>query len=411
MATPIVDFGFINGAEIPPEYLRLGHPDYGKLGTALIAPSDLMANYSSRLMSLSVQRPSTRSVGPLIEYNAATATIELLNSDGALDPVNLSQPAPGIAVRIRHQHNGISYPIFSGFVTAWMPEHRAANHSVVVVNAVDGTDGLAGYERPALPPVGAGEDTGARINRILDSINWPDDRRDIAVGDSVVQETTLEGDALEEILAVAKSEIGEFYIDPQGKAFFRNRLALLTDDRSSTSQATFGSAPGEIRYVGTPGLSYDRDQLVNLMRATRVDGVTQIAEDGASRARYRDHAEEESDLLLTTDAAVLAWAKYVIRTDSTPELRFTSLVLDTRLDPDETTPQALGRKIGDRITVVRRPPGVEDSRDCFIRSIEHSWSPPDQWRTTWGLQSAEKFSFFVIGHPLQGRLGRNVLAY
>ncbi len=58
------------------------------------------------------------------------------------------------------------------------------------------------------------------------------------------QATTLEGDALDELQAVAESEIGELYVDGAGQVVFRNRRATLTEARSNTVQFTFGSTPG-----------------------------------------------------------------------------------------------------------------------------------------------------------------------
>lgn len=412
MASPLVDFGFLTGADISTDYLRIGHPIYGRIGTGKIAPNDLLSDYSDRLMAMSVERTSTRSVGPLVEYNAGTATLELLNDDGALDPVNLAHPAPGVAVRIRQAHNGTTYPVYRGFVKSWVPEHRSPNHSVIVVTATDGFDRIAGYERGPSVAAGAGEDTGARLHRILDSVGWPASERDIATGDSTLQATTLEGDALDEAQRAVRAEVGEFYVDEVGNMFFRNRRGLLTEARSNTSQATFGLGVGEIKYVDRLGVSYDDEQFVNLVRATRIGGVEQVAEDADSRSRYRDKPAGDQELMLETDTAAASWARYVLRQDALPQFRITSLTLDARLEPEHPVfAQALGRRMGDRITVVRRPPGVVDSRELFIRSISHSWSSPDVWRTTWGLESASKYEFFVIGHPLLGRVGRNRIAF
>jgi hypothetical protein len=342
----------------------------------------------------------------------------LLNDDGLLDPFVMAESAVMAAVRLRVQLFDVVYPVFRGFVTSWVPEHRHPTNAVVNVTAVDGFTVLSQYPRKAVSPIGAGEDTGGRINRILNSVNWSVADRVVASGDSTLQATTLAGDALEEAQAVMHAEAGEFYVDESGFMFYRNRHAQLTDTRSNTSQGIFGSniSGGEMRYVDVPGLSDDNEQLVNVVSATRVGGAEQVATDEASRARYLDHKHEESDLLLQTDATVRDWAGYVLHADHLPEFRFTSLQIDPRLDPLNLYPQILGRRFGDRITVVRRPPAspwgtITDSRDVFIRSIEHSWSRPDKWRTSWGLQPADKLSYFIIGHAINGRIGQNALSY
>jgi hypothetical protein len=341
----------------------------------------------------------------------------LLNDDGLLDPAVMTESAVMAAVRLRVQLGDVVYPIFRGFVTSWVPEHRYPTHAVINVTAVDGFKVLAGHKRRATGPVGGGETTGARIHRILDSVSWSAADRLIADGDSTLQATTNEGDALSEAQTTLRSEAGEFYANESGQMFFRNRHALLTDTRSTTSQGTFGSnqAGGELPYVGVPGLSDDDEQLVNIVSAIRVGGTEQVVTDAASRARYLDHKHEQTDMLLEDDPVVKDWAGYILHFDRLPEFRFTSLVIDPRVDPD-LYPQIFGRQFGDRITVVRRPPSqpwgtIVDSRDVFIRSIEHSWSRPNKWQTSWGLQPVDKLSYLILDHATNGRLDLNALVF
>jgi hypothetical protein len=413
--TVLVDVGLASGAADTSQYWFIGNPTRGKVGVAAIAPSDLATSYSDRIMSMSVQRTSSRMIGPIVEYNAGTATVTLLDDDGLLDPSVMLQSPVGADLRIRKTHAGITYPVFRGTITSWLPEHRHPDHAAVVVQAVDAFDDLAN-NTPALlgSPVGVGELTGARVNRVLDAIAWPAADRDIAAGKSTLQGTVFDGTALELIQKAVLAEGGEFYADGAGVVVFRDRHAVLTSIRSNTSHATFGSdtAAGEIVYVGTPGLSNDRTQMANTVRATVAGGTQQSASDAASIARNRERVADESELLLQADADALNWAKFVLGQTKDPEFRFTSLTLDTRADSDLIYPQALGRLLADRITVVRRPPGgIVDGRELLIRSIEHTWQPPDRWITTWGLQPVTTYSYWTIGHPTLGRIGVNAIAY
>ncbi|WP_285554893.1 hypothetical protein [Actinoplanes regularis] len=413
--TLLVDVGITAGAADTSQYWYIGNPTRGKIGTAAIAPPDLMTRVETeRIISMSVQRTSSRSLGPFVEYNAGTATLVLLNDDGALDPANLPQPAAGADIRIRWLYDGVTYPVFRGVVQSWLPELRSPTNAVIIVQIIDAFADLAGDKPVVLgAPAGGSEDTGARINRILGAISWPAADRDIALGDTTLQATTLDGTALELIQAAVLAEAGEFYIGPDGVAVFRNRRALLTETRSNTSQATFGSdiGGGELPYVGTPGLSDDISQLVNTVRATRAGGTQQTVSDTTSVARYRAKLAEESDLLHETDLETRNWALYILGQNAAPELRYTSLTLDARANPAQLYPQMIGRLLGDRITVVRRWPGVVDAREVLIRSIEHTWEYPAKWTTVWGLQPASTYSFWTIGHPTAGRIGRNAIAY
>jgi len=419
--TILLDIGIDLGLTDSSAFLHLNDATYGKLDTAELGPDLLFTMLGSRVMDFTVTRSSSRVVGPVVTYDAGSATFTLRNDDGLLDPANLSESAVMGAVKLQAKYAGITYPVFRGFITSWVPEHRHPTHAVVNVTAVDGMQILANYPRTALgSPVGANESTGARINRILDSVNWSAADRSIAAGDTTaLLATTLDGDALTEAQAIIRAEVGEFYCDESGFMFFRNRNAVLTETRSTTSQGTFGSnkAGGELPYVGIPGMSDDDQQLVNVVSATRTGGVEQVAADAASRARYLDHKHEEIDMFLQTDATVLDWAGFILHFDRLPENRYTSIDIDPRLDEANLYPHVLGRRFGDRITVVRRPPAnpwgsIVDSRQVHIRSITHSWdAAAKKWATSWGLQPTDKLTYLILDHATLGKLNQNALAF
>lgn len=418
--TLLVDIGLAAGSKIDPDFFLLGSPLQGVLDVNLLAPANTLADYSDRIMDMQVSHQSSRRTGPLVEYSARTASITLLDDDGALDPATLEAAgltAPGSILRLRWQYGADIWPVFYGYIDTWQPEHRYPDHAVVTITATDGFSLLEAQSREALTfPVGAGETTGARLGRILDAAGWPAAMRSIATGDSTLQATDMPGTALNESQEVARNEVGEWYVQPDGAAYFRNRRAVVTEARSAISQATFGSdvAGGEIRYVDKPGFAWDRAQLANTIRATRAGGTLQTASDATSVGRYGVYDPGEFQLAVQTDADALDWASYVLVQDKDPDSRFTELHLECALEPEATFPQALGRRFGDRITVVRRPPGsIVDSRQVYICSVNHAWTAerPQMWRTTWGLQAADKYPLFVLDSPTNGVLDQNALAY
>jgi len=51
------------------------------------------------------------------------------------------------------------------------------------------------------------------------------------------------------------------------------------------------------------------------------------------------------------------------------------------------------------------------SKDCFIRGIQHDFTPL-WWHTQWTLQSASKYgSFLTLDDATLGQLNENALAY
>jgi len=160
------------------------------------------------------------------------------------------------------------------------------------------------------------------------------------------------------------------------------------------------------------GLSYDDTTLNNLVRVARVGGTQQIAEDITSQQQYLVHTFDRTDLIVESDAVAADYAAFILYQTKSPELRFTSLTVAGNDDQDALFPHMLGRAIGDRIRINRVPPGGGIvSRDVFIAGVSHEVPGPNEWRTTWALQSASKWSFITLDNPTLGVLDANAIAY
>ena len=437
--------------------LLLDDPVYGLLDTGTLADDTEWTDISDYVQDGTVTRPFTRQQGPLTLYQGGTATFTLNNSDGRFDPQNLSGPyvsagvtqvRPMIPVRMRAVYNGVTYYLFSGFATSWTPppDNFGPNYDQTVLAAADAFRALTNINLATASAAGAGEDTGARITRILEAAGWYSSSRGQSVidtGNSTLQATTFGASALSLMQLATDSEVGELYMDGQGRAVFRNRDAILTDTASGTVQGYFGSAGGSagsgflLSEAGGFLLSEDGSSLLseagtavpllectsltrpsddttlaNDVQATNVGGTLQEAMDSASVATYlfpRTYAR--SDLILQTDTDALNWANYVLYLAGNSEYRIDQVTITPGNDPDGLFPQALGRDFGDRIQVWKQPPGVAAySVDLFVRGITHSFSPV-WWQTTWDTQNADRYSFFVLGDAILGTLDDNALAW
>lgn len=318
--------------------------------------------------------------------------------------------------------SSMSADLFTGFVDDWLVAWRGNYDSEVTVPCTDALSVISGNDRAPVAAVGAGEDSGARVHRILDSVGWPLGARQIDTGNSTLQATTLDGSGLSELQLVADTEIGELYQNASGDVVFRNRQAILTDERTTTVQARFGpggEASGRLRYHDV-GQAYDRQQMANEVRITRVGGsAAQVAVDTASIAEYNQtKTYERTDLIMQSDAEALSAAQWLLSVSKEPELRFDSLEVWGQVDPANLFPQLLAREIGDRIQIDRRPVGGGDPvvREVIIRGIEHEirglGGNSPRWVTTWPLQSAQKAgNFWTLGHPQLGRVDSNALVY
>lgn len=395
----------------------------GVLGTSTLGEGDTWSDVSVYLKGqITISRGSRRVDTPVLRYEAGTANIVLKNADRRFDPTNLSGPyvsggitqvEPMRKLWIRVNWAGTVYDLFQGFIDAWGISYFEPDWSEVAVTATDAFTVFGNYDRLAVGAAGSGENSGARVNRILDSINFPAADRLVATGDSTLQATTLEGDGLAELFLVADSELGELYVDGTGQVTFRNRHAMLLEDRSNTSQVTFGDGGGtELSYADL-GISYDWSTIANLAQVAIVGGTVQTAEDAASRSQYLTHTFNRSDLLLETDAEAADYAGWIVGQSATPELRFDTITVQPRRDETVLFPQVLGRRFGDRITIIRRPPGGGSaiSRDVIIRGVTHEITTGLAWRTVWTLQSAAKYAYLVLDDAILGVLDTDRLAF
>lgn len=405
--------------------LQLGDPYQGILGTNTLGDDEIWTNIQPWVRSWNLRRGANRQSGVNLRYEAGTCSVVLNNADRRFDPTNLagpyvsagiSQVGPMVRIRCLATWGTETWPLFYGYADNWEVEYQPPSWSTVTLTATDAFKIFTNFDPLESSPVGAGEDTGARIGRILDLISWPAENRLISAGDTTVQDTTLADNLLTMLLLTQDTELGEFYVDAQGRTVFRNRLATLEETRSTDPQAVFGDggiALGELPYADVK-ITSDDANMANVITISRAGGTAQTVNDATSQAKYLKKSYQRLDLLMETDEVALQYAQALLYQGGTPETRFTSLTLRTPRPEvaDDVYPHMLGRLFGDRITIIRRPPGGGSaiSRDSFIRGVEHS-SDGEAWTTVFQLQSATRFSFFVLGDAELGVLGSNALAY
>jgi hypothetical protein len=331
---------------------------------------------------------------------------QLVNDDGRFHPANLAGPyvsagrtqvRPMLPVRFGVHYLGDTHWQYRGYVEGFDITYPAPTHSVATFTATDAQMILSSQSRAAGTAVGVNELPGARVRRILTSAGWPLADRRIDTGNTPLQATTLEGDPWAELLLVQDTELGEVYVDVDGKVVFKSRYAILTETASTTSQATFGryGETGELPYVEAVYDAGNVADIRNVHRIARNGGAPQEARDATSITDYLEHTHERTDLLMTSDTETADYAQYLLGLSKDPADTFTTLVVDPRAGVDVWV-QVLARDFGDRITVRSRPPVIAMiERDCFIRGIAGEYGGTNRWRWTWTLQPAARFDVGV----------------
>lgn len=233
------------------DVFTIGDPVNGRVGSVPIGDDNTWVDISAWVRSWSVRRGAGQGNTPTRRYDPGTATIVLNDGDRRFDPDNLDGPyvsagrsmiEPMRRVRITAIWAGVAYPIFQGFADDWTPDYQSNFWTYTTLTATDATKVWAATRRTAVAPVGANETSGSRINRVLNSIDWPVADRVIDAGSTTMQATDLAGSGLSELQLVQDTELGELFVDARGRAVFQGRESVLFRTESAYSQATFGDA-------------------------------------------------------------------------------------------------------------------------------------------------------------------------
>ena len=269
---------------------------------------------------------------------------------------------------------------------------------------------LAGFDAYLL------ERSGTRVGAILDYCDWPSGLRSLGSGDSWLDSGPLGGStALDYLQRIADTEQGRLYVDASGNVVFRDRTWDIETTSARTSQATFGDSGSELRYARLGLDGGNIEQIVNTIEVTPQTGATVTVQDAASVTAYGRRVESLQSLHTnSSDAGNLgAW-----RVDrfADPSYVVTELEFHPRRAASTMWAQALGRDIGDRVTVVRRPQGVGSaiSQERSIEGIEHTITP-NNWTTRFFLAepipTRAEANWWVVGNATYGQVGTAAVPY
>lgn len=232
----------------------------------------------------------------------------------------------------------------------------------------------------------SGEDTGARVSRVLGYAGWPVALTDVTSGFSFEGPAIIEGTSILEVLQNAASdELGTLWVSGAGKVTFRGRQVRAA---TLTSSVTFGenSAGGEIPYLEDVHFDYDPTLVYDQVQVSRDTGATVFVQAATSVLPY--HKTLTKSVGLSTDAEASDEANWLVAALSTPKLRVAAL----SIQPSANTalwPVALGTEINTRVTVKRRAINQPQfSIDCWVEAIAHTITATG-WKTTFLLSPVD----------------------
>ena len=353
------------------------------------------------------------------QFQTGQLSLRIVDQNGDFNPQNTASPYYGLLnpmrkVQITATYSGVTYPIFSGFITGYSTTTPKFTGDVVytTITAVDAFRLAQNAQISTVTGATAGQLSGARINKILDAIGWPNSMRDIDAG-----QTTMQADpgtprtALEAMQTVEISEYGSLYVDASGSFVFQDRA--FTTSSVNATPVVFNDNGTGIQYFNAVWLL--NDVLVyNSAQITRTGGTTQTATNQTSIDKYFLHSYNQQNLLMETDTVALDYARAYVASRAETTTRCDAITLDLYTNNyDAGIVAALGLDFFDPVTITTTQPAVSGTssltKTLQVFGVAHSITP-NSWKTQFTTLEPI-IDGFIIGSSLYGILGTNVLSY
>ena len=391
--------------------------------------SQTFTDVSTYVRSIEVNRGRQHA---LDEFQTGTCAVVLDNTDDRFNPLNTSSPyydssagetkvKPFKKIRISAEYDSTTYRIFTGFITGY-PESFGGQgvDATVRVTAVDlfklfnlNTIGSRGWlvgnsarsligETTKLGYEDEQELSSARINRLLDAFGIATADRTVSTGRMDVQAgMSLDLNLLTALKQVEQAEQGQFFIGADGNCIFRDRNYKRT--QQFNSNATFGNGVGELPFSDVI-TNFDESRITNIVSVQRNGGVEQQVEDNSSIDEFGAREQSLTNTLNVSDSDALSIAQQRLASFSTTSPRIEGLVVNPVGDTNLWT-QALGREIGDKITVkVPTPASTTMEFDVHIEKIAHTINASSQtWSWNLSTSAGSEIGAWVLGSAKLGQ--------
>ena len=383
-ATPIVRINLTGGASFGEAFVlgssRLGFAEFASGSTVIVDVSNQVSKIDTRKERNLYQD----------KYLSGTATVRILDQNGDWNPQNVSSPlypnlVPLRSIQISADYSGTNYGIFKGYITEYLYTYPIDQNELGYVDLIcsDGFKLLFNSNVTTVTGQAAGQDTGTRIDKILNTVGWPVSQRSIQTGNTTcVADPATVRTGLAAIQTAEFTEQGAFYIDKSGNAIFKNRQFVY--DAQAVSPTKFSNATGssDISYAGIT-FAHDDKTIVNQATVTRIGGTAQTYSDATSVAQYFLHSVTAEQMLMQTDANALALATAYVTTRKDTTIRIESIMLDlVTLAYGAGIVAALDLDYFDTMEITNvNVSGTTIVKKLQCQGIAHSITP-NTWKTT-----------------------------
>ena len=365
----------------------------------------------------------------LAEFVSGSCEINLSNADNRFNPSQTTyyydsansrtKIQPLKRIRISAIYSSTTYRIFEGYLSSIPVVFTAGGADSIVKftasdafkifqsSQLDGTTwrlGQTGFTELGTSTRLSYEDeqelSSERVSRILNTIGYPTNRRDILTGTYEVISQANTTNVLTALKECAQAENGQLFIGKDGSLVFRNRAYRLSNTKAVNVQGTFSNTGSDLPYTNV-STSFDDNEIINLYEWTRKDGTIQYKADADSIQRYRPK-ESNVTTINVSDADVLSIIEQKIAQTALPIVRVDNLTINPKDDVSLWT-QVLDREFGDRIKVKIQAPDTSIFEDeLWIESISHTVNASSQTWSYSATLSPAGTSAWILG---QAKLG------
>ena len=388
--------------------------DSGILGTNVLADAaSVIVDVSNVVDSIETKRGRNPQAD---QFQTGTLTMRIVDQNGDFNPQNPAGPyynllTPMRKVQITATYGAVTYPIFSGFITSYTTTTPKNANDVVysTITAVDAFRLAQNAQVSTVAGTSAGQLSGARINALLDAIDWPASMRDVDTG-----LTTMQADpgtartSLAAMQTVETSEYGALYVDAAGSFVFQDRN--VTAGSTGATPTVFNDNGSDISYFNAVW-RLDDTLVYNSASITRTGGTAQVASNQASIDKYFIHSYNQQNLLMQTDAVALDYAQAYVASRAETSIRCDAIQLDLYTDNYNTgIIAALDLDYFDPVTITTNQPGGSTlTKTLQVFGVAQSITP-NSWKTT--LTTLEPIiDGFILDSAIYGLLDSGVLSY
>jgi len=408
-----VSFDFSGGATFGSGFV-IGSPDNGVIGVNSFGSSDVIiptVDLTPDVYSISIRRGRNVMKDT---YDAGTAIVRVLDPLGYFNPQNPASPYYGYLVPLRKLRISATtataeHFLFSGYVNDYRYTFPVGQETAYVdIMCTDGFRLLQMSNVGTIADTAAGQDTGTRINKILDNVSFPASMRSISTGVSTcVADPATNRSTLDAIKNAEFSEgLGAFYMSADGTAVYLNRTEVTSSlgEPSIAFDQTTGIPYRNVKYA------FDDKLIINDVKFNRVGSATpQLVYSQSSIDKYFPHSLTQENLVAQTDDIVLGIAQNYVNTRKETTIRIDEMLVDL-LDPDVPTDTLIGLDYFDNLEITN----VTESGSTITKTLQ---AQGFAWDITANKMQVAITTLepivdgFIIGSSTFGIIGTSTMSY